>query len=200
MSTVEGTCIERQAGIPRFSGEIVRNLTDRGFKIYELTGQSWDSFPKNYSHVLINPSSLQAGLYLPKHSRRTEVAINTNMDFFFLPESCNKTFDEHMAMIQVLDKKISLMFPGTRVVMGSYLDYMEIVFQHENRDHTFATGWDMFSDAYDLKLTRAIGKGAGKSVAVGAYNSFGLTISDVGDDFKSEKLFVVPLIIPSNGK
>jgi hypothetical protein len=119
------------------------------------------------------------------------------MDFFFLPESCNKTFSEQQAMIEELDKKISLQFPGTRVVMGSYLDYMEIVFQHENMDRTFASGWDMFSDAYDLKLTRAIGKGSGKSVAVGAYNSFGLTISDVGDDFKSEKLFVAPLIVPA---
>jgi len=100
-------------------------------------------------------------------------------------------------MIDALDKVFSLKFPGTKVIMGSYLDYMEIVFQHENRDHTFASGWDMFSNSYDLKMTRAIGKGTGKSVAVGAYNNFGLTIIDVGDDFKSEKLFVSPLIIPA---
>jgi len=68
MSMVEGTCIERQTGIPRFSGETVRDLKGRGFRIYELTAQTWESFPKNYNHVLISPLSLQASLYSPKHS------------------------------------------------------------------------------------------------------------------------------------
>ncbi len=180
----------------RFSQEAREALTQKGFVIYELTGQSiksqrdagrkfWSTWHKDYPQFEALPS------------RHAEVAVNPKA--LFIPKSNDKTLSEQEAMVAKFSQELGKKVPGAEVVIGEAADYVELAFAHLDATTEQGNPVRLFGETYGYNYTRTKTPTVGSLLAVvGDFRAddgpsvYGYRPGDRGGDVR-----VSPLVVPA---
>ncbi len=175
-------------GLQRFTPEARIALVERGYRIYDSTGQSiktlrdagrpfWSTWHQDYPE-------LEAA-----QSRYSEVAIDP--ENLFLPDSNRKNLKDQEDMVREFLKNLKV--DGVEAIVGEMPDYVELAFNHLD-----ATDGRLFGEAYGYNYTRTITPTSEVDVArVGGFDADnGLHVGQWGRVDGNGALFVAPLIVP----
>lgn len=180
-----------QVELVRFSPEQREALEAKGFRVYELTGQSiaslraqgkpfWSTWHRSYPDF----ESLT--------SRHSEVAIDPKK--LFLPRSNNKTLEQQLAAV----KKFSdgLRIQGVETLLGQVPDYTELAFAHLDK-----TGQRLFGEKYDYNYTRTQTRVESGVAGIGGFDAdSGLHVDRWDPDVRGGSLRAAPLVVPTGTK
>lgn len=183
---------EIRSEVKRFSDEAWEALTEKGYVIYELTGQSISDlrasgfkFSSDWHTAYPN--------FEASPSRRSEVAIlNPGQPYIY--ESRNEILRWQEAFIARYS--IETEVNGVQVIMGNAPDYIELAFTHLK-----ATSERLFGEKYGSAFVRTKSKIKRNDYAVvGNFDKDkGLEIRLLNAKSKFVDLFAVPLITPKIG-
>lgn len=174
--------------IVRFTPEARQELTERGYAVYALTGQSIktlrDVDKPFWSTWHQDRPELEA-----MTSRLSEVAINPTQ--LFLPGSNRKTLKEQERMVKAFSKDLNV--DGVEAVMGEMPDYTELAFSHLD-----ATGVRLFGKDFGYNYARTKTSTSRSGVAVvGEFDAVGgLSVARWYRDRGSGGVFAAPLVVP----
>ena len=179
----------RSPSIQRFTSEARRALEEKGYIIYDLTGQSiktlrnagkpfYSTWHKDYPNL----EAIQ--------SRLSEVAIDPKN--LYLSDSNNKTLREQEVIVRKFSKGLKI--DGVEVIIGEMPDYVELVFKHFD-----TTGDRLFGQTYNYGYARTVTPTSGSSVAsVGGFNAgCGLRVCGWVRDCGFGGLWAAPLVVPA---
>lgn len=185
---------EAQVEIQRFSDEQREALEAKGYRVYELTGQSiaglkkqghpfWSTWHKDYPGF----ESLT--------SRHSEVAINPKK--LFIPRSNNKTLEEQLGAVARYSN--GLQIKGVEAILGEVPDYTELAFAHLDK-----TGERLFGKIYNYNYTRTRTRTQTRVdsivAGVGRFGAdYGLVVDYWNADGRSDDIFAAPLVVPIQG-
>lgn len=181
---------EAQIEIKRFSPEAREALDAKGFKVYELTGQSivslkeqgekfWSTWHRDYPDF----ESLT--------SRHSEVAINPKK--LFIPRSNNKTLEEQLGAVARYSN--GLQIKGVEAILGEVPDYTELAFAHLDK-----TGERLFGKIYNYNYTRTQTRVDSDVANVGGFDAGGgLWVGRWHAGGRDGSIFAVPLVVPIQG-
>jgi hypothetical protein len=175
-----------------FTSKQKEMLEQKGYVIYELTGQSIASL-RDSGHMFW--SNWHKGLPF-EHitSLKTEVAVDPKE--IFLKKSNFHTLEEQLRMVEDFNTQIGMEIPGTIAIIGSAADYADLTFAHYE-----LTGCWLFEQNHEkesfTRTTTPIGESDG--ALVGDFSAFGLGIaSRPQEDNEYLQFGVAPLIIPAS--
>lgn len=187
VASVEAPKVE----VARFSPEAREVLEAKGFKVYELTGQSitslreqgkqfWSTWHRDYPDF----ESLT--------SRHSEVAIDPKK--LFIPRSNNKTLQEQLEAVAKYSESLGVQ--GVEAVLGEVPDYTELAFAHLDK-----TGQRLFGKKYDFNYTRTQTRVGGDVAFVGRFHADdGLHVYYWFPDSRDGLLHAAPLVVPTGTK
>jgi hypothetical protein len=176
--------------ISRFSAEQRKGLERKGYLVYSLTGQTIATL-RDAGHPFW--STWHQGEAIEQvRSLLTEVAVHPKN--LFLSDSNRKTFDEQLAMVEKLGKKMAGEVKGVTAILGTVPDYAELAFSHLS-----ATGKRLFGKEYDYDYTRTTTPTGGSLMpVVGRFTAdFGLYVSNWLRDARDDDIWAAPLVVPS---
>ena len=186
------TAVEAEAPqVQRFSKEAREALDQRGFKVYELTGQSIKTLREQDGHPFRSTWHQSYPEFEALSSRHSEVAIDPKK--LFIPRSNDKTLTQQLDAVASYSK--TLQISGVEAVLGQAADYAELAFAHLDK-----TGERLFGEKYDYEYTRTQTRVEGGVADVGYFCADGgLGVSDWGPDHRGGYIFAAPLVVPVSG-
>lgn len=180
-----------KAEVTRFSPEAREALEAKGFRVYELTGQSiaslreqgksfWSTWHKGYPE------------FEALASRHSEVAIDPKK--LFIPRSNNKTLEQQLEAVAKYSDSLGIQ--GVEAILGEVPDYTELVFAHLDK-----TGQRLFGEKYDYNYTRTQTRVESVVANVGHFGADdGLDVSGWNPDYRDVVLHAAPLVVPTGTK
>lgn len=174
--------------IQRFSKEAKKALGAKGFRVYELKGQSLRTLREQGHNFrssvwLINNAQVEE-----LTSRRSEVAITPEK--LILNKSNNKTLKDQTELVVRYGQELQI--PGIEAILGNAVDYVELATAFFNN-----TGRKLFGENSHYIRTRTK---VGHNI-VGVYG--GLEYDDeysaavsLWENRSDKELYVAPLIVP----
>lgn len=177
--------------VQTFSEEAREKLTQEGYQIYALTGQSIRSLRESGRRFWADWHQEYPDFEAVK-SRRSEVAINPDPKKFFLPESNRKTLDQQLAMVRSFSASLIKRIAGVKALIGEAPDYCELAFLHLDK-----TGVYLFGEEYNYDYTRTVTQVGSGVAGVGYFRrQYGLRVDYWRPDGANGRLWVVPLVVP----
>jgi hypothetical protein len=179
-----------KAEVARFSPEQRFSLQEKGYRFYELTGQSiaslreqgkpfWSTWHKDYPE------------FAALTSRHSEVAIDPKK--LFIPRSNNKTLEQQLEAVAKYSDSLGIQ--GVEAILGEVPDYTELAFAHFDK-----TGERLFGEKYDYNYTRTQTRFGSDVAFVGSFRAgVGLNVNRWGAAYRSGDLRAAPLVVPVSG-
>jgi len=173
-----------------FTSEQTRLLEEEGYQIYTLTGESIATL-KAKGFKFWSTWHEQNPQFETLQSRVGQVAIKTDPDEFFIPDSNNKTLDKQLEMVEEQNKALSQRISGVKAILGEAADYIELAFQNN----------ELFGEKYDYNYTRTQTPTVGSHVAtVGDFNpDNGLSVNYWHRAHGHDFVWASPLVVPTSG-
>ena len=188
VSPVEAPKIE----VVRFSPEAKKALESKGYKVYELTGQSIASLREQGHPFWSTWHNKDYPEFEALTSRHSEVAINPKK--LFIPRSNNKTLEQQLEAVKRYSDGLGIQ--GVEAILGEVPDYTELAFAHFDK-----TGERLFGERYDYRYTRTKTRLASSVAHVSGFGvGDGLSVSNWGADDRGDFLRAAPLVVPTGTK